>query len=329
MLSFGSHKSRDSVPKIDMTETDRDKNARRIKGKADPSVAIKEVEPSVRAQEQSTMKPIRAIQHRDSTGNVITDPDRSNPTRPRMERPLDTIRSFEAAIDGGYNKRFSMQPDMQSRRSSYYQGITNPQRSSAPPDAFFNRSSASRPASVYGEPQQGGYYGSPQQRRYPPRNNSDPMLYGNNGYGMQPQHPHQQSYDTATASTSNSYNTDGASTDPSSHNSSLGELPQMPKPVPEETYGMNFGGVPPIMEDEYGQPLPGYANGLNRNRGNQNQEMPPPPPPAHGNGMGARQPISLGNTASPSDYSSPPPAARPVQEKRRSWLGRRFSRNGN
>jgi len=24
-----------------------------------------------------------------------------------MERPLDTIRSFEAAIDGSYNKRFS------------------------------------------------------------------------------------------------------------------------------------------------------------------------------------------------------------------------------
>ena len=35
------------------------------------------------------------------------DPDLSNPTRPRMERPLDTIRSFEAAIDGSYNRRAS------------------------------------------------------------------------------------------------------------------------------------------------------------------------------------------------------------------------------
>lgn len=34
--------------------------------------------------------------------NIAADPDRSNPTRPRMERPLDTIRSFEAAIDGRY-----------------------------------------------------------------------------------------------------------------------------------------------------------------------------------------------------------------------------------
>lgn len=37
----------------------------------------------------------------------IADPDLSNPTRPRMERPLDTIRSFEAAIDGSYNRRAS------------------------------------------------------------------------------------------------------------------------------------------------------------------------------------------------------------------------------
>lgn len=33
------------------------------------------------------------------------EPDLSNPTRPRWERPLDTIRSFEKAIDGGYTRR--------------------------------------------------------------------------------------------------------------------------------------------------------------------------------------------------------------------------------
>ncbi|KAL3455609.1 hypothetical protein BJX64DRAFT_294871 [Aspergillus heterothallicus] len=41
---------------------------------------------------------LSAIQHLDRQGKVIADPDRSNPTRPRMERPLDTIRGFEAAI---------------------------------------------------------------------------------------------------------------------------------------------------------------------------------------------------------------------------------------
>lgn len=35
----------------------------------------------------------------------IADPDKSNPTRNRWERPLDTIRSFEAAIDGGYSRK--------------------------------------------------------------------------------------------------------------------------------------------------------------------------------------------------------------------------------
>ncbi|RDW64401.1 DUF2406 domain-containing protein [Aspergillus mulundensis] len=38
------------------------------------------------------------IQHLDRHGKVITDPDRSNPTRPRLERPLDTLRGFEDAI---------------------------------------------------------------------------------------------------------------------------------------------------------------------------------------------------------------------------------------
>ncbi|RAL08728.1 DUF2406 domain-containing protein, partial [Aspergillus homomorphus CBS 101889] len=42
---------------------------------------------------------LRAMQHRDREGKVITEPDVSNPTRYRFERPLDTIRSFEAAIE--------------------------------------------------------------------------------------------------------------------------------------------------------------------------------------------------------------------------------------
>ncbi len=75
------------------------------------------------ALERSTMESIRSIQHRDANGDIIgsdhvcfenvrrnpnadvVDPDRSNPTRPRFERPLDTIRAFEAAIDGAYARR--------------------------------------------------------------------------------------------------------------------------------------------------------------------------------------------------------------------------------
>lgn len=56
---------------------------------------------------------------------IPAEPDRSNPTRSRWERPLDTIRSFEAAVDGGYNRKSMMRADTDSvanwnRRSSYY-----------------------------------------------------------------------------------------------------------------------------------------------------------------------------------------------------------------
>jgi hypothetical protein len=33
------------------------------------------------------------------TDLLLADPDLSNPTRSRLERPLDTIRGFEAAIE--------------------------------------------------------------------------------------------------------------------------------------------------------------------------------------------------------------------------------------
>jgi hypothetical protein len=68
------------------------------------------------------MGSLRAGSYNDQFGNPISkpssfslncppangfpaDPDLSNPTRPRWERPLDTIRSFEAAIDAEYKAR--------------------------------------------------------------------------------------------------------------------------------------------------------------------------------------------------------------------------------
>lgn len=72
------------------------------------------------ALEKSNLGSLRSVQHKDQFGNAISrsirwgdgclmtdepaEPDLSNPTRPRFERPLDTIRSFEAAIYGTYNK---------------------------------------------------------------------------------------------------------------------------------------------------------------------------------------------------------------------------------
>ncbi|RYP14949.1 hypothetical protein DL765_006017 [Monosporascus sp. GIB2] len=125
-----SHKSAGSGShhKIDTKETSAEKESNRLHSKADPTLAISEAEPSAVAQMSgdNRVKPLSAIQHRDINGNPIVDPDRSNPTRSRWERPLDTIRSFEAAIDGAYDNRKSFyRSDAGSvadwnRRSSYY-----------------------------------------------------------------------------------------------------------------------------------------------------------------------------------------------------------------
>lgn len=93
------------------------------------------------------LQPLSSMQFRDANGNpistephpppsvsvaiflvaniILADPDRSNPTRSRWERPLETIRSFEAAIDGGYDRKSILRGDGDSvafgnRRSSYY-----------------------------------------------------------------------------------------------------------------------------------------------------------------------------------------------------------------
>lgn len=95
-------------------------------------VPLTDIFPSVAAVaigQAVSLSPIRAIQHLDANGNpigqcfsglttriieksdlstFIADPDRSNPTRSRWERPLDTIRSFEAAIDGNYSRKSYM-----------------------------------------------------------------------------------------------------------------------------------------------------------------------------------------------------------------------------
>ncbi|KAK4230581.1 meiotically up-regulated gene 9 protein [Podospora fimiseda] len=113
-FSFRSDKSHGSSgnqqqQKLDLIETSAEKDAKRLHSKADPLLAMQEAEPAqVAATVKSSLASLRNVQHKDVWGNPIADPDRSNPTRSRWERPLDTIRSFEAAIDGGYNNRRSM-----------------------------------------------------------------------------------------------------------------------------------------------------------------------------------------------------------------------------
>ncbi|KAH6675492.1 hypothetical protein B0J14DRAFT_652343 [Halenospora varia] len=353
-----SHKSSNSSNKVDLHETHQEKEAKRLQTKADPSMAITEAEPSaVASGEKSLLGSIRAIQHRDALGNPIgksffpqlhsdlvantilpaADPDRSNPTRSRWERPLDTIRSFEAAIDGNYSRKSYMRTaesdvgSQYNRRSSYFGGtqVTQDDRSRYQ-SGYNGRSQSYRPESTYmngresyhndnnGGPSN-GYY--PNRARYP-RTASEPHF--NNGQNIYPMPGNHQSYETVTTASGSGSSGDpvGYNTDPSSENSSDDRINALPNKEPAETYGFNgFGNTPQFvppgagMNEQYG------GNGQQKQNGYSNQRPPPPRKDVPRNGG----PIRLGET---SGNAGPPPAQRPAAaEKRKSWFSKRFSKS--
>ena len=193
----------------------------------------------------------------------------------------------------------------------------------------------------------GGYGQYNNGRRFGPRNNSDPALYGHNGHqGVYPSHGQQPSYDTVGTASNQSHVTDqwGNSTDPSSENSSVDKFQQgIPKQDLGETYGFNgFGAGPqlqgPILEElghdapSYGQPGYGQSQTDNTNGYPYQGNDIPPAVPAHGvprpppKEAASRAPIKLG--ASPNgSYNNAPPSVPSKREKRKSWLGRRFSKS--
>lgn len=68
-FTIKSHKSSGSGGKQDLHETHAEK--KHLTTHADPSMAMTELEPSAVARQQSSLAPIRAIQHRDHLGNPI------------------------------------------------------------------------------------------------------------------------------------------------------------------------------------------------------------------------------------------------------------------
>ncbi|KAF4631526.1 hypothetical protein G7Y89_g6609 [Cudoniella acicularis] len=342
-----SHKSSGSG-KIDLHETHTEKEARRLTTKADPSMAITEAEPSaVASGVKSSLASIRAIQHRDAQGNPIADPDRSNPTRSRWERPLDTIRSFEAAIDGNYSRKSYMrtaESDSASnynRRSSYYGGtqVTQDDRSRNNHNSYYGRSQSYRPDSTYTDARYNGmnresYYNGgdnagpsngyyPNRARYP-RTASEPHL--NNGQGVYPVPGNQQSYETVTTASGSGSSADpvGYSTDPSSENSSVDRITALPSKEPVEIYGFNgFGNAPQFVPPGIALNEQIVANGQNggQRQGNGYPNQGPPPPPR----KNGRVPVRFGET---SGNAAPQPAQRPpAAEKRKSWFSKRFSKS--
>ncbi|OJD14116.1 hypothetical protein AJ78_05517 [Emergomyces pasteurianus Ep9510] len=356
-----TRKSSGSHHKKSLSETHQEKEANRPRTHADPTRAIQELQPSAVALQKSNLESLRAMQHKDIYGNPITDPDLSNPTRHRFERPLDTIRSFEAAIDGSYmNRRVSYsRPDEStnggySRRSSYYGdrgggaagGPSNHRNGGYNEQANYSahRPGLSRPDS-YAESYGGGNYNTynngynnngtfpPRAPRHGGRMNSDPHMQGYNNHHHQhhpphPQQQHQQPPPQYPPSASGS-STDVLATyaDPNSINSQ-----RQAEQTPTEAYGFNgFGGAPDL---DYAQSPGGHDNGYyqdpSHNNYSSSQGYAPLANDAGGGGVGlankpavARKPVA---TFSSSPAPPPPAATAGAPEKRKSFF-KRFSKS--
>ncbi|KAF2132899.1 hypothetical protein P153DRAFT_364154 [Dothidotthia symphoricarpi CBS 119687] len=328
-FSLRSNKSHDSPGKSKHEKKD---SATKIhyepKGKANPNAAMEEAQPMAAALEKPTLQSLREFQHSDANGNVIAEPDLSNPTRSRWERPLDTIRSFEAAIDGEYKRRVQStrgdQTDIMSgfnsRRSSFYGGGPDYQQNRYSHASGYHGNRHAGRDSYDNSHDMGGPVGGQQRMRYSNRmqpdqgwnnrQNGGSNIYGPSGY--------QQSRDTVHTNGSNGSHSDGPySNDPNSENSSIerGVPVQKPQPPPHGEYGYNgYNGGAPMMEQrghqgQFSQPQNAYV-----------------PPPVAKKAM----PIKLGGGAGgppPASENRPAMVSKNSEDKRRSWFKKRFSKD--
>lgn len=195
-------------------------------------------------------------------------------------------------------------------------------------------------------------FSNPPQRRFGPRNHSDPALYGNNSkpnsHGVYTNQSYQSTYDTVATTGSGSGNSNAEpwsnSTDPSSENSSVDRVNPTAKPDLAETYGFSgFGGAPQFqgaMLEEPGRAGPAYGqqnygqNGAYQGYGQQNSDIPPPPPPHMSKRPGGNHPLpKLPTSQSMPRYDTNRHTPAVEQNgldsggKRKSWLRRRFSKN--
>ncbi|KGO71229.1 Protein of unknown function DUF2406 [Penicillium italicum] len=330
-----SNKSGSTSHKRGLSESSEEKARRNLHTKADPLIAMNELQPMAVALEKSNLGSLRELEFKDQYGNVITDPDLSNPTRPRLERPLDTIRSFEAAINGSYNNNHDAASQMGdfSRRTSYNggQGPSNRNyeqsnyygQSQSRPDSIVNAYqnsplSPENPNPYYAQDRynQRGY--SPNSRRRPsyhPRGSPSAPITPSEGYPNMPSSPqygYQRSRDNVAAmSNTGSGPSDpyGQSTDPSSMNSSNDQLQQQALQQQrldgraQAGYGSNNFSSPklpqPVGESSWGGPVGGAPTSA----------------------------VAKPAQPTPQKTVNQPPAGGEKTDKRKSWFKRRFSKD--
>ncbi|KAF2756616.1 hypothetical protein EJ05DRAFT_70165 [Pseudovirgaria hyperparasitica] len=341
-----SHKSQGSTSTKTIKETAEEKRKSHFTptGKADPNAAMNEAQPTA-ALEKSTLAPLRSFSHLDTFGNPIAEPDLSNPTRPRWERPLDTIKSFEAAIDTEYKRRTLLRADTapdaastyQSRRSSYFAGNNErtQTRHSNIGGCYGNGNGGAR--ENYNDQTYAPPVAGPSRNRYNQRMMSDPQAGRyNNGAPVYPNAGYQQSRDTVNTGVSGSGSEPWTNTtDPSSENSSIERNIPVNRADAADQYAFTGFGSAPIME-EYGPDAnysclhmaptgtyspPNYPNAL-----------APTVPPKNSSG---KSHIPLGISPSTTGEAVRNNESRPRTlsrressgDKRKSWFKRKFSKD--
>lgn len=290
---------------------------------------------------ESSWAPLRSMQHKDDTGNAIGEPDLSNPTRNRWERPLDTIRSFEAAIDGGYSRNSMVPSDTDhaanwNRRNSSFTG--GQQRLAN--DAYFNNRPISlrpdnsqhdmgqRNSRFDGQTYNNGNGSGPNRQRMS-RVQTDSQLQG---YGQaRNSHiyplPHKdRSYETVnSAAGSGNSEQAGYQTDPtSSDNSSIDRT--MPAKRHES---INEYGPGPSYPQQFPQRRPIASGVEDYGRPVQAPSQAPYATPAAQQQAPPKQKNTLLRRTSTQQTQQSQKLAQPVEasEKRKSWFSRRFSKN--
>jgi len=356
-----SHKSRDSkgaikqdVKSVHQRHHSKDEHKPHFHTKADPNSAMSEAQPIAAALEKPTLQSLRSFQHTDVNGNPIEEPDLSNPTRPRWERPLDTIRSFEAAIDNEYKRRsMAARGDSDvysnSRRNSYYSNAhENNGRTQS--GYYGNRQSAVARESWA---DQAGYQAGPGPRTRYHRQHYDNGWNGRQSTGPQSVYPtpgYHQSRDTVMTGGTNgssSQQSEGHySTDPSSEHGSIDRGGPVKQPDLGEQYGFSgFGNnSQPIHEElgnyNYSNGQGNGSNGYYQQHQQQQQQSydNPPPVPQKGNGQPMVNNPNVMKANVQQNGGGPPAAngGRPgvltrkgteTSEKRKSWFKKRFSKN--
>lgn len=211
--------------------------------------------------------------------------------------------------------------------------ITTDDRQRPSPGGYYGAGAGQRASSYRGDSQYyadsgrngNGYHGNngdgspgpsnayhPNRARYP-RTASEPQF---NAAGVYPPNGNQHSYETVTTASGSGSNGEpaGYTTDPSSEGSMNG----LPGRDPADNYGMNFGGSPQSTPLGHGMNYMHSSNG----QGNGYSQGPPVPQKS---AVPRAAPIKLGSgdIGGPTVYEAP----RPEAEKRKSWFGRRLSKN--